>query len=102
MNSGANVPSANNDASWVVHGFDGNEPLRVAAVSLGDRFDRCPECGLRCKRGETSQPWREAEGPDDLTLPLVLRPCREIVVRRSGVAGHAMIRKTSRSTRTPS
>jgi hypothetical protein len=44
----------------------GGRPLRyVGCISFGDRFYHCQECGLRCKRGSSSEPWYDASGSED-------------------------------------
>lgn len=44
----------------------GVRPLRyLGCISFGDRFYHCQECGLRCKRGGSSEPWYDASGAED-------------------------------------
>jgi hypothetical protein len=37
----------------------------VGCISFGDRFYQCPDCGLRCKRGDVLDPWKDASGAGD-------------------------------------
>jgi len=44
----------------------GGRPLRyVGCISFGCRFYDCPDCGLRCKRGDMFATWEDASGPED-------------------------------------
>jgi hypothetical protein len=44
----------------------GLRPLRhVGCISFGHRFYQCQDCGLRCKRGGSSEPWYDASGSED-------------------------------------
>lgn len=44
----------------------GGRPLRyVGCISFGDRFYHCQECGQRCKRGGSSEPWHDASDSED-------------------------------------
>jgi hypothetical protein len=46
-------------------GCGGCELRYVGCISFGHRFYQCSECGLRCKRDNSFEPWEDASGPQD-------------------------------------